>query len=77
MVAGAIGSFVMAAITLAVLTVVGLNIPAFVYPIALVTDTVAGAVGVILGIIIARRVGGEYAPLKTIKPKKTVSIGVS
>ncbi len=76
-VAGAIGSFVMAAITLAVLTVVGLNIPAFVYPIALVTDTLAGAVGVILGIIIVRRVGGEYAPLKTIKTRKTVSIGVS
>jgi hypothetical protein len=76
-VAGAIGSFVMAAITLTVLTVFGIPIPPFVLPIALITDTFAGVIGVLLGIVIARRVSAEYAPLKTVKIKKTISIGAS
>jgi hypothetical protein len=76
---GALGSFVMAAITLAVFRVFGpsfgINIPVFVYPIALVMDTFAGIFGVLLGVVIARRLGAEYAPLKSVKARSLVSVG--
>jgi hypothetical protein len=71
----------MSAITLAVFRVFGpafdINIPLFVYPIALVTTSIVGAVGVILGITIARRIGAQYVPTKTVKLSRKVAVRTS
>lgn len=75
--AGALGSFVMAAIVFSVLTFLGLRIPTFVYGLGLATDTVAAVLGVLLGIVVVRRISPEYAHLRPIETRRTVLIGAS
>ncbi len=65
--AGALGNFVMALVGLILLQAVGVASPFIVWVIAVVGDTVVGALGAFLGTIVVRRVGDRVSSRKLLR----------